>query len=185
MYHEKLLENIIEKILECKNEIIAIKETQHEELKKAYEDHYSFRYNIRDHHYHFSLKALTKWKDLVDQISKKVFKDQFSLTYIDKALRSYFDIHYQEHNSENLIAFLSETKSNASDLLFCIPLHGISLSNQELEIGNFLFKTRDKVKAEMSDISPELKLDMMVDIQIKDPNQVLLINKYQTDSEKH
>lgn len=184
MYHSKLLENITEKILECKSEVIAIQETQHKELKEAYEMHYPFVYNMENYHYHFSKDALTKWELLVNQISEKVFKGQFSLTYIDKALRSYFHSHYQEYNSENLTEFLSETKSNASDLLFYIPLYGISLSSKELELGNFSFKTRDKIKAEISELSPQLRSDMLIDLQIKDPNQVLLINKHQTDSEK-
>lgn len=183
MYHEKLLENIIEKILECKKEIIAITEAQHEELREAYANDYYFRYNIRDHHYHFSLEALKKWKDLVSQISNKVFKDQFSLTYIDKALRNYFDSHYHGHNSENLAIFLSEIKSNASDLLFCIPLYGIELSNQKLNIGNFSLKTIEKFKEEISEITPILNLKIMLDSTIS-PNQVLLINNYQTDSDK-
>lgn len=184
MYHEKLLENIMEKISECKNEIIFIKETQSEELKEAYKAHYTFRYNIQGHHYHFSVEALAKWKSLVIQISEKIFKKQFSLIYIDNELRTYFHKFYEEHNAENLNTFLSELKENASDLIFCIPLYGISLSNHELELGNFSFKTRDKIKADLFEISPELNPNKMVDIQIKDPNQVLLINKYQTDSEK-
>lgn len=183
MYHEKLLENIIEKILECKKEIIAIEESQYEELREAYANDYYFRYNIRDHHYFFSLEVLKKWRDLVIQISNKVFKDQFSLTYIDKALRSYFDSHYHEHNLENLAIFLSEIKSNASDLLFCIPIYGIELSNQKLNIGNFSFKTIEKVKEEISEITPSLNLEIMLDSTIS-PNQVLLINNYQTDSDK-
>ena len=185
MYHEKLLESIIEKISECKNEIHAIRNNQSEELQQACEnENYDFGYSMENHSYHFSRDVGKKWKDLVNHISKKIFNNQFSLTYIDKGLRKYFHNSYEEYNSENLTTFFTELKDSASDLLFCIPIYGISLSNQELDIGNFSFKTRDKIKAEISELSPQLHLDMIIDLQIQDPNQVLLINKHQTDSEK-
>ena len=134
-------------------------------------------------HYHFTLEVLENWEDLVQQISDKVFKGQFSLTYIDKELRKYFHENYEDFNSENLNKFLSELKENASDLLFCIPLYGIQLSNKELNIGNFSLKTIETIKEEISELAPTLNLEMMLGTTISS-NQVLLINNHQTDSEK-
>lgn len=185
MYHQKLLKNIIEKILECKSDIDVFKNNQVEAFQKACEnEQYDFGYSMENCSYHFSQDVGGKWRSLVNLLSEKVFKNQFSLTYIDSGLRKYFHTFYEEYNCENLSNFLTELKENSSDLLFCIPIYGISLSNQELDIGNFSFKTRDKIKTEMSELSPELDSDIIIDLQIKDPNQVLLINKHQTDSEK-
>jgi len=184
MYHEKLIENLILKISECKEKIHTISDSEPEKLKQAYDDHnYYFRYSMLGMHYHFLPEALEKWENLVQQISNKVFGDQFSLTYINKGLRKYFHENYENYDSENLSSFLSELKENASDLLFYIPLYGVRLSKQELSIGNFSLKTVEAVKDEISALAPHLRLDIMLDRTIE-PNQVLLINNYQTDSEK-
>lgn len=184
MYHEKLIENIIVKISECKEKIQVTKENGFEKLEEVYNNNdYYFSYSILDMHYHFTLEALENWEALVQQISDKVFKSQFSLTYINKELRKYFHENYEDFNSENLSKFLYELKENASDLLFCIPLYGIQLSNKELNIGNFSLKTIETIKEEISELAPTLNLEMMLDTTISS-NQVLLINNYQTDSEK-
>ncbi len=184
MYHEKLIENIIVKISECKEKVQVTKGNEFEKLKQVYNNNdYYFSYSILDTHYHFTLEALENWEALVQQISDKVFKGQFSLTYIDKELRKYFHENYEDFNSENLNKFLSELKENASDLLFCIPLYGIQLSNKELNIGNFSLKTIETIKEEISELAPTLNLEMMLGTTISS-NQVLLINNHQTDSEK-
>ncbi|MEC5209824.1 uncharacterized protein YfkK (UPF0435 family) [Psychrobacter sp. PL15] len=184
MYHEKLIENIIVKISECKEKIQVINESEFEKLKEAYNSNdYCFSYSILDMQYHFSPEALEKWGALVQQISNQVFRDQFSLSYINKELRKYFHENYEDFNSKNLNKFLSESKENASDLLFYIPLYGIQLNNKELNIGNFSLKTIETVKEEISELVPELNLAVMLDTTIS-PNQVLLVNNYQTDSEK-
>ena len=187
MYHPNLLENIIEKVSECYNEIILIKSDQLDNLRIAYENggnNYPFIYEMQNNHYFFTAEVLKKWEDLIDQISKKIFRDQFSLTYISKELRKYFHTYYGAYDQENLVQFFTYLKDNASDLLFCIPLYGISLSSQELEIGPFSLKSRDKIKIEMLEISPGINVDYLIDLQIPNSNQVLLINKYQTDNEK-
>lgn len=185
MYNEKLIENIILKISECKEKIHAINENESEKLKQAFNDHnYCFSYFMLGKHYHFLPEALEKWKSLVKQISNKVFKDQFSLTYIDKELRKYFHENYEAYDSKNLNKFLSELKENASDLLFYIPLYGIILSKEELNIGNFSLKTVEAVKKEISTLSPDLNLEIILGGNMISPDQVLLINNYQTDSEK-
>lgn len=184
MYNEKLIENIILKISECKEKIHAINESEPEKLKQAYDNYnYCFRYSMLDSHYHFLPEALEKWEALVQQISQKIFRDQFSLTYINKGLRKYFHENYADYNSENLNNFLSELKESASDLMFYIPLYGVELSNKKLNIGNFSLKTVEEVKEEISELVPSLTLGIMLDTTIR-PNQVLLINNYQTDSEK-
>ncbi len=184
MYNENLIKNIIDKISECKEKIHAISESEPEKLKDAYNNYdYQFRYSVLDMHYHFLPEALEKWENLVQQISNKVFKDQFSLTYINKELRKYFHENYGNYDSISLSNFLSELKENASDLLFCIPLYGVQLSNKELNIGNFSLKTVETVKEEITEAAPNLNLGIMLDNTIS-PNQVLLINNYQTDSEK-
>ena len=184
MYNENLIKNIIDKISECKEKIHAISEDEPEKLKDAYNNYdYQFRYSVLDMHYHFLPEALEKWESLVQQISNKVFKDQFSLTYINKELRKYFHENYGNYDSMSLSSFLSELKENASDLLFCIPLYGVQLSNKKLNIGNFSLKTIEMVKEEITEVAPNLNLGIMLDNTIS-PNQVLLINNYQTDSEK-
>lgn len=184
MYNEQLIENLILKISECKEKIHAINESEPEKLKQAYDDHsYYFRYSMLGRHYHFLPEALEKWEKLVQQISKKVFGNQFSLTYINKGLRKYFHENYEDYDSQNLNDFLSELKEDASDLLFYIPLYGVRLSKQELNVGNFSLKTVEAVKDEISALAPHLHLDIMLDRTIE-PKQVLLINNYQTDSEK-
>lgn len=187
MYHPNLLENIVEKILECQHEVILIKSDQLDELKQAYKidrNNYPFIYEMQNNHYFFTLENIKKWENLIEQISKKVFKDRFSLTYISTEIRKYFHTYYGAYSAENLTVFFNDLKNNASDLLFCIPLHGISLSNQELEIGPFSLKSRNKIKNEMKEISENSNIDMLVDMQIPNSNQVLLINRYQTDHEK-
>ena len=184
MYNEHLIENLILKISECKEKIHVINESEHEKLEQAYDDHsYYFRYSMLGRHYHFLPEALEKWEKLVQQISKKVFGNQFSLVYIDKGLRKYFHENYKNFDSKNLNDFLYKLKEDASDLLFFIPLYGIELSKQELNVGNFSLKTIEAVKGEISTLAPQSNPDIMLDSTIE-PNQVLLINNYQTDSEK-
>lgn len=184
MHNAKLIENLILKISECKEKIHVINESEHEKLKQAYADHsYCLRYNMLGRHYYFLPEALEKWKKLVQQISKKVFTNQFSLTYIDKGLRKYFHENYEDFDSQNLKDFLYKLKEDASDLLFYIPLYGVRLSKQELNVGNFSLKTVEAVKDEISALAPQSNPDLMLDGTIE-PNQVLLINNYQTDSDK-
>lgn len=184
MYNENLIENILLKVSECKEEIHAINTSEIEELKQENDSsNYCFFYAMLGRSYYFSTEALEKWEILVQQISKSVFKNQFSLSYIDKELRKYFHKHYEDCNPDNLVRFLSELKQNASDLLFYIPLYGVGLSNQELIIGNFSLKTARKVKEDISEILPNLDIERTLNT-ITSPNQVLLINNYQTDSEK-
>lgn len=184
MYHEKLIENIIVKISECKEKIHAIDHSKTEKIKQAYDnDDYCSSYFMSDRNYHFLPEALEKWEALVKQISDKIFNNQFSLTYIDKELRKYLHENYEDFNSENLNKFLYELKENTSDLLFCIPLYGIELGNKELNIGNFTLKTIETIKEEISELAPRLNLEMMLGTTFSS-NQVLLINNYQTDSEK-
>lgn len=186
MYNENLIENLILKVSECKEEIHTINASEPEKLKQANNSsNYCFFYSMLGRHYYFSPDALEKWETLVQQISKSVFKNQFSLNYINKELRKYFHINYGSYNSENLSKFLYKINDNASDLLFYIPLYGIALSNQELIIGNFSLKTIEKVKEELSELLPSLNIEVALNtITKKSPNQVLLINNYQTDSEK-
>ena len=184
MHNAKLIENLILKISECKEKIHVINESEHEKLKQAYADHsYCLRYNMLGRHYYFLPEALEKWEKLVQQISKKVFTNQFSLTYIDKGLRKYFHENYEDFDSQNLKDFLYKLKEDASDLLFYIPLYGVRLSKQELNVGNFSLKTVEAVKDEISALAPQSNPDLMLDGTIE-PNQVLLINNYQTDSDK-
>lgn len=184
MYNEHLIENLILKISECKEKIHVINESEPEKLKQAYDDHsYCLRYSMLGRHYHFLQEALEKWEKLVRQISEKVFGNQFSLVYIDNGLRNYFHENYKNFDSKNLNDFLCKLKEDASDLLFFIPLYGIKLSKQELNVGNFSLKTIEAVKDEISTFVPQSNLDIMLDNTIQ-PNQVLLINNYQTDSEK-
>lgn len=184
MYNENLIENLISKISECKEKIHTINEGETEQIIQAHDTYnYRFSYFMLGRQYHFLPEALEKWKSLVQQISNKVFRDQFSLTYIDKELRKYFHNNYDNFDSKNLNIFLSELKDNSSDLLFYIPLYGVVLSKNELDIGNFSLKTLEAVKGEISELAPDLDLGMMLSTTIS-PNQVLLINNYQTDSEK-
>lgn len=184
MYNEKLIENIIVKISECRESIHAINDTDSEKIKQAHDnDAYCFSYFMSGRDYHFLPESLEKWDNLVQQISSKVFRGQFSLTYINKELRKYFHENYEDYNPENLNKFLFELKENASDLLFCIPIYGIELSNKELNIGSFSLKTIEIVKEEMSELAPRLNIGMVLNATTN-PNQVLLINNYQTDSEK-
>lgn len=185
MYHDKFIENLIVNISECKEKIHVIDGNEPEKLKEAYNDHdYPFIYSISHTHYHFLPEALDKWQLLVKKISDKAFKDQFSLIYIDKELRKYFHENYEDFNNKNLDRFLYELKENASDLLFCIPLYGVKLSNSELNIGDFSLKTIEIVKNEISEIVPEINIEMMLGDSIISPKQVLLIKNHQTDSEK-
>ncbi|MGP5104759.1 hypothetical protein ACTXJH_12550 [Psychrobacter celer] len=184
MYNEKFIENIIVKIFECKEKIYAVNDSELEKTKQAHNNRdYCFNYFMSGRNYHFLPEVLVKWKDLVQQIADKAFKNKFSLMYIDKELRKYFHENYEDFNPENLNKFLTELKENASDLLFCIPLYGVELSNKELSIGGFSLKTVEKIKEDISDIVPELNLEIAIGTDIS-PNQVLLINNYQTDSEK-
>lgn len=186
MYNENLIENIVLKVSECKEEIHAINTSETEELKQENNSSdYCFFYAMLGRSYYFSTEALEKWEILIQQISKSVFKNQFSLSYIDKELRKYFHKNYGDCNPDNLVRFLSELKQNASDLLFYIPLYGVELSNQELIVGNFSLKTARKVKEEISVILPNSDIEGMLNtVTTTSPNQVLLINNYQTDSEK-
>ncbi|QNX68164.1 HEPN domain-containing protein [Acinetobacter seifertii] len=184
MYNPQLIENIILKILNCKEKIKIIKEYETQILRESYKDkNYILRYNISDVHYFFSLEALEQWEKLTIQISEKVFKNQFSLTYINNGLKYYFHKNYNNYTNQNLIDFLSNLKNNASDLLFYIPLYGINLKNKELNIGSFSLKTIEKIKEEIKEISPNSDFKFMFSPTIIS-DQVLLINNYQTDNDK-
>ncbi len=106
MYNPQLIENIILKILNCKEKIKIIKEYETQILRESYKDkNYILRYNISDVHYFFSLEALEQWEKLTIQISEKVFKNQFSLTYINNGLKYYFHKNYNNYTNQNLIDF--------------------------------------------------------------------------------
>lgn len=69
------------------------------------------------------------------------------------------------------------------DVVLAIPLYGITLSGKEIVIGDFLIKTVEQFKEDISEIEPSLYLKDSLINNLK-TSQVLLITKQKKDSEE-
>lgn len=182
MYHEKLISNIFEKIIEIKDNIKVLENKDFENSTILQEGNFAHFYIKNGNSFYFSDEAYKLWKQLINKISEKVFKNKFSESYIENGLREYYT---RIDSNEKVEDFFDYLNKSASDLLFFIPIYGIKLSKNELNIGLFSLKSISKIKEDIVKISPHAQPEFILNLDYKNtPDQVFIFNHYQTDKEK-
>lgn len=179
------MQNLLDKINELKAELLILNsdDPKNEEILSSHIEEYSkfFMLSSSGKIYYFSPIAHKKYDDLILLISNKILKNRFSISFIEKEINNQLlDI----DSIEKLNSFLDYIKNKTSDLKFYIPLYGITLSTNELNLGVFSLKSRSKVINEIDESNSNFKTELILDISFKKQDQVFLYNEYQTDTEK-
>lgn len=177
--------NLLDKINELKAELLILDndDPRNEEILSSQIDEYSkfFMLHSSGKTYYFSPSAHKKYDDLILLISNKILKNRFSTSFIEKEINNQLlDI----DSIEKLNSFLEYIKNKTSDLKFYIPLYGIALSGNELNLGVFSLKSKSKVIEEVNSSNSNFATEFLLDLNFKKEGQVFLYNEYQTDTEK-
>lgn len=179
------MQNLLDKVNELKAELLILDndDPKNSEILSSEREKYSkfFMLNSSGKTYYFTPIAHKKYDDLIFLISTKILKNRFSISFIEKEINNQLlDI----DSIEKLNFFLTDMRNKTSDLKFYIPLYGITLSGNELNLGVFSLKSKNKVIEDINASNSDFQTEPLLNISFKKENQVFLYNEYQTDTEK-